>query len=411
MRSRKHLLTLLLCLFVQGLLAQELSVKSFRLLENDLTANTHATMVKDKNGEVAALIKVVTTEQGFAFDGGMTGIVLIKQGTGEVWVYVPHGIKRINIQHQQFGVLRDYYFPIPIEKARTYELVLTTPKIETAVEQKPVENYNNVRANFFVLRTNEPKASIYVDGYPYQSRNDGSIQGMLPYGEHTYQVKLRGHETAEGTFTIDDETVDFQIPKLTKYRIPRWYIQGGIGRQGKFYEYYATPCIASQIGIGYNFNEVVGTRLTVNGWESSNYEHDSSWYTSYSWNYISPVVDFSVSLSNLLLGYKPNRIVNLGIFAGVGANIAFNNYEIVELLNQNPNDWRYENYTPWEGTKTFFTNRVGMHIDFRMSKNWSASIEHQTNFIYGDYDSYYNFSSYVSHLVSLKYTFGRRQNK
>ena len=404
-----HIILLFFCCTLT-LSAQEMSVKSFRLLENDLTANTHATMVKDRNGEVAALIKVVTTEQGFMFDGGMTGIVLIKQGTGEVWVYVPHGIKRINIQHQQFGVLRDYYFPIPIEKARTYELVLTTPKVETVVEQKPVENYNNVRANFFVLRTNHPRASIRVDGYPYQRHKDGSIQGMLPYGEHTYQVKLRGHEPAEGTFTIDSETVDFQIPKLTKYRIPRWYIQEGIGRQGEFGDYYdAKPCIATQVGIGYNFNAVLGTRITVNGWQSSVF----SWhfYEPYSWNYISPVVDLTVSLSNLLLGYNPNRIVNLGIFAGVGANIAFNNYEIVEILNQNLNDWYYDIYTPWEGTKTFFTNRVGMHIDFRMSKNWSASIENQTNFIYGGYDSCSNVSYYVSHLISLKYSFGRRQNK
>ena len=410
MRHRlRHIILFFFC-FTLTLSAQELSVKSFRLLENDLTANTHATMVKDRNGEVAALIKVVTTEQGFAFDGGMTGIVLIKQGTGEVWVYVPHGIKRINIQHQQFGVLRDYYFPVPIEKARTYELVLTTPKVETAVEQKPVENYNNVRANFFVLRTNHPRASIRVDGYPYQRHKDGSIQGMLPYGEHTYQVKLRGHEPAEGTFTIDSETVDFQIPQLIKYRIPRWYIQGGIGRQGVFGNYYyAKPCIATQVGIGYNFNEVVGTRLTVNGWQSSNRIY--SYY--YSWNYISPVVDFSVSLSNLLLGYNPNRIVNLGIFAGVGANIAFNNDEIVEILNQNPNEQYCKSYTPWEGTKTFFTNRVGMYIDFRISRNWSASIENQTYFIYGGhYDSfkYYNVSR-CNHLISLKYSFGRRQNK
>ena len=409
MRSKKYLFTLLLCLFVQGLSAQELSVKSFRLLENDLTANTHATMVKDKNGEVAALIKIVTTEQGFMFDGGMTGIVLIKQGTGEVWVYVPHGIKRINIQHQQFGVLRDYYFPVPIEKARTYELVLTTPKVETVVEQEQVKNYNNVRANFFVLRTSHPKASIRVDGYPYQSHNDGSIQGMLPYGEHTYQVKLRGHEPAEGTFTIDSETVDFQIPQLTKYKTPRWYIQGWIGRQGVFDEYYyPTPSLIAQLGIGYNFNAVLGTRITVNGWQNSRF----CWPLDepYSWNYISPIVDFTISLSNLLLGYKPNRLLNLGISAGVGANIAYNNYEIVELLNQvdpNSSSYYYESYKPWEGTKGFFTNRVGMHIDFRISKKWSISIENQTNFIYGKYESYIykNTSCYVSHLIGLKYTF------
>ena len=54
--------------------AQNISVASFKLLENDLTANAHGTMVRDQNGEVAALIKIVTTEKGFVFDGGMVGI-------------------------------------------------------------------------------------------------------------------------------------------------------------------------------------------------------------------------------------------------------------------------------------------------------------------------------------------------
>ena len=113
--------------------AQNISVASFKLLENDLTANTTGTTERDQNGEVAALIKVVTTEQGFVFDGGMTGIVKTKQGVGEIWVYVPHGIRRITVQHPQLGVLRDYYFPISIEIGKTYEMKLTTGKVETIV--------------------------------------------------------------------------------------------------------------------------------------------------------------------------------------------------------------------------------------------------------------------------------------
>lgn len=58
-----------------GASAQSISVASFKLLENDLTANTAGTMERDQNGEPAALIKVVTSEQGFVFDGGMTGVV------------------------------------------------------------------------------------------------------------------------------------------------------------------------------------------------------------------------------------------------------------------------------------------------------------------------------------------------
>ena len=79
----KLLLLFILCgTFVS---AQNISVTSFKLLENDLTANTAGTMERDQNGEVAALIKVVTTEQGFVFDGGMVGVTKTKQMTGAAW--------------------------------------------------------------------------------------------------------------------------------------------------------------------------------------------------------------------------------------------------------------------------------------------------------------------------------------
>ena len=57
--------------------AQGLNVVSFKLLETDLTANTRGTQKMDQNGETAALIKIVTPEQGFMFDGGSLGIVLL----------------------------------------------------------------------------------------------------------------------------------------------------------------------------------------------------------------------------------------------------------------------------------------------------------------------------------------------
>ena len=56
--------------FTTGVTAQGLKVVDFKLLETDLTANTHGTSKEDQNGETAALIKIVTAERGFTFDGG-----------------------------------------------------------------------------------------------------------------------------------------------------------------------------------------------------------------------------------------------------------------------------------------------------------------------------------------------------
>ena len=85
-------------------------MSSFKLLETDLTANTAGTTERDQNGETAALIKVVTTQTGFSFDGGSLGIVKTAQKPSEIWVYVPRGLKKITISHPQLGMLRDYYF-------------------------------------------------------------------------------------------------------------------------------------------------------------------------------------------------------------------------------------------------------------------------------------------------------------
>ncbi|MEI6580396.1 MAG: hypothetical protein WCN92_13170, partial [Eubacteriales bacterium] len=81
--------------------AQQISVKSFRVLSNDLDARASYPK-EDKNGEKAALIKIVTTETGFEFDGGMIGIVSTVQKTGEIWLYVPRGSKAVTIKHPKF---------------------------------------------------------------------------------------------------------------------------------------------------------------------------------------------------------------------------------------------------------------------------------------------------------------------
>ena len=199
MSKRIYLSVLYLCLFIQGIYSQ-IEVKSFRLLENDLTANTHATMVKDRNGAVAALIKVVTTERGFTFEAGMTGIVKVKQEVGEIWVYVPSPLSRITIRHPQHGVLRDYYFDIPIESARTYELVLSTPTSPA-----------NTRKGLLELIYSPLEANVFIDGISFPTMGNGSLITTLDYGSHSYQIAAERFETQEGTFIIDSTKTSLQI--------------------------------------------------------------------------------------------------------------------------------------------------------------------------------------------------------
>ncbi|MBR1991740.1 MAG: PEGA domain-containing protein, partial [Bacteroidales bacterium] len=66
-RIAKNALLLLVLILLQGtLLAQNISVKSFRPLPEDLTARVDP--VTNENGQTCALVKIVTTERGFSFE-------------------------------------------------------------------------------------------------------------------------------------------------------------------------------------------------------------------------------------------------------------------------------------------------------------------------------------------------------
>ena len=145
----------------------QISVASFQLLENDMTANTAGTMKEDQNGSTCALIKVVTSETGFNFDVGMLGVTATEQHTGEIWVYVPEKVRFITIAHQQLGTLRQYALPQQVASGRTYEMRLTTGKVRTIVEDAQTDQ-------FVVFRVRPADAIRAGDGEPLALDTDGS---------------------------------------------------------------------------------------------------------------------------------------------------------------------------------------------------------------------------------------------
>ena len=193
---RIYLSFLLAIICTASALSQSISVSSFKLLETDLTANTTGTIEKDQNGEVAALIKVVTTQAGFTFDGGALGIVNTKQTPGEIWVYIPHGAKKISIKHPQLGVLRDYYFPCAIESGRTYEMILVTGEVKTIIKQ--------ARSSQFVVFQLEPANSVVEIDEELLETIDGIATKLLEFGTYDYRVKAPNHKQEIGKITISD---------------------------------------------------------------------------------------------------------------------------------------------------------------------------------------------------------------
>ncbi len=179
MNAKNQLPLLLLLLFSCTLLAQpKIGVKSFERKENDMTARIDAPK-KDQNGDVCAIIKVVTPQTGFIWEPDGLGIVSAEYKTGEYWLYVPYGAKRLTIKHDKLGILRDYMYPIPIEKSVVYIMELTTGKVTTTVEAE------QIASQWLVVNTEPTGTDIFIDDQP---ANQTPYQNELPIGKHTYRL-------------------------------------------------------------------------------------------------------------------------------------------------------------------------------------------------------------------------------
>ena len=196
---RKHVLRILGLLFLLlpvSLGAQEMSVKDFFLAQTDLTANTRGTMVYDQNGEVCALIKLETSLDGFTFDVGSLGVTEVKRVGGELWIYVPFGIRRITISHPQLGVIRDFRFPIAIEKARTYIM-----KLNASLGSRV---YDNSKKQTFKVHIEPKEATFEINGMSMPLDADGNLKQEMSFGTYDISVTHPDYHSFTTEFTIDD---------------------------------------------------------------------------------------------------------------------------------------------------------------------------------------------------------------
>jgi hypothetical protein len=154
----RPVITLLMGIVTLSVAAQNMSVKSFQLLERDLTAQvTDPLLTKTA---IKRHDKGRNHHTGFEFDGGMLGIVKTVQKTAEIWVYVPHKAKALTIKHPQLGIIRNMPTPYPLKWRAPYELVLVTGQIETIV--KPME----VETQWLVISSDPGESDVYINDQP-----------------------------------------------------------------------------------------------------------------------------------------------------------------------------------------------------------------------------------------------------
>ena len=204
----KRILILFICLFgyYYIMYAQQLSVQKFDFVETDKTAISDKTKMIDQNGLLCALIKVKTPLQRFSFDVGSLGIIKTEQHKGEIWVYVPEGVKRITISHQQYGVLRDYDLGLTIKRGKTYHLQLKHKE-------------SSVKSSWAIdFSSNPSMADVYLDG-KLIGKTPTIIQDLKP-GVHQYRIVISDYAEVAGRLDYKKDKPLKLFADLNKIKSP-----------------------------------------------------------------------------------------------------------------------------------------------------------------------------------------------
>ena len=189
-------------------------VESFSLLPQDLTANVQGTSRFDQNTRKnAALIKIETTQKGFVFEGGSLGFVGDPEyKTGEIWLYVPEGAKKLTLKHETLGILRDYYYGISIQSGKTYLMKLKTGKVITHIEQ-------DYGGDYLTLIVEPKNSEVLIDGKTIPVDAEGGVSTFLTYGDHQYEVSANMYKREVGNITISGGAVKKNITLAPDYSI------------------------------------------------------------------------------------------------------------------------------------------------------------------------------------------------
>ena len=198
--------------------------------------------------------------------------------------------------------------------------------------------------------------------------------------------------------------------------VPHWFIQGQFGAQETLGETSFGRLISpnAQIGVGYKFNPYIGTRLSINAWQSKGAFELEGNKNVYKWNYVAPTIDVMADLTNIIGGYK-ERCFSVGVLAGIGANIGFSNDEALDVKNA------LNAHTPaidglplyWDGTKVKFVGKFGVYADYNINDRLSVGIEVNANVLHDAYNSKraHNADWYFNALGGVKYALGKTHER
>jgi outer membrane protein OmpA-like peptidoglycan-associated protein len=207
---------------------------------------------------------------------------------------------------------------------------------------------------------------------------------------------------------------------------PHWYVQvQPLGLQYTLGELPFGDLLSynAQLALGYQFDEVLGARLSLNAFQSkagSDYGTLGKW--DWKWKYVAPTLDLTADLSTLFCGFNPNRVFTLNLMLGIGANIGFDNDEAataktqIDPLHQWGALYTTQQNVPlsylWDGTKTRLVGQAGLGADFRINDAISIGLEVNANTLSDRYNSKSakNNDWYFNALLGVKVNLGSAYN-
>ena len=227
MKTEKLIICLLAFMMTVPAISQEIAVKSFAELPQDLAARTQEK--QDANGNACALVKVVMPIQDVTFEGW---VVEQQYTPGEYWVYMPEGTSKVKIKHKDLTPLV-YEFSEKLVGKTTYQLVLEVNEVQKHFA-------------FFQVKSNVKDCVLYIDNNRYEAKK-GKIEVRLPNGTYDYVLTGNdGHYTpVKGTVNITDK--DSYIKQNCKLEFTPEYLAERQRKKEKRNSFWST---LGAVGIG-----------------------------------------------------------------------------------------------------------------------------------------------------------------
>lgn len=204
----------LVVLFLTSFLSQwvyaqgKIEVASFNRMETDITARVTAPK-RDQNGEVCALVRIVTTVKDLMFEPDALGITARENKPGEIWLYVPRGARRFSIMHDKYGVLRNYFYPDIIDKSTVYEMEV---RVNDGTSHEPVDT----NTQLLVMRPDPADATIYIDDEKVPTEK-GLFTATMKKGSHTYRVEAPMYASEAGVVDLGSEQKIMSVTLKPKF--------------------------------------------------------------------------------------------------------------------------------------------------------------------------------------------------